>query len=230
MDEYWVKLHSGMLFNNVWKFYPNAWRVFECLLLLCYPKDGSWSGGRKQLAKICNLNENTVYRGMLRLQKEGMLRVEPNNKYTVFYICKWNEYQVKANNNVTTTEQQRNNNVTTTEHSINMKELDKEIEKDTTRAHTTEFDSFWNEYPSKKGKKEALRAWQRSKDKPTIESVVASIQRQKQSAQWRRGFVPNPATWINQGRWDDEDETPLHTYKPEELDFRTAAEKARSKA
>ena len=64
---------------------------------------------------------------------------------------------------------------------------------------------FWSEYPSKKAKLEALRAWRKTADiRPDTEQLIAAIAAQKNSDQWMRGYVPNPATWLNQGRWDDE--------------------------
>jgi hypothetical protein len=70
------------------------------------------------------------------------------------------------------------------------------------------FDVFWQEYPKKIGKGEARKSWNRIK--PTMalfEKILTSVQLAKQSGQWRRDggrFIPNPATWLNQGRWDDE--------------------------
>ncbi len=69
------------------------------------------------------------------------------------------------------------------------------------------FESFWSAYPKKIGKKDALKSWEKSKDKPPIESILKAIEKQKESEQWKREggqFIPNPATWINQGRWMDE--------------------------
>jgi hypothetical protein len=73
------------------------------------------------------------------------------------------------------------------------------------------FDTFWKVYPKKVGKRDALRAWQRAKDKPPIEAIVQKIEECKRSEQWRKDngqFIPNPATWLNQGRWEDEIQSP----------------------
>jgi hypothetical protein len=69
------------------------------------------------------------------------------------------------------------------------------------------FESFWKAYPKKIGKKDAEKSWTKAKDKPPIESILKAIENQKKSEQWNKDsgqFIPNPATWINQGRWDDE--------------------------
>lgn len=72
--------------------------------------------------------------------------------------------------------------------------------------YTVDFLNFWNAYPKKAGKKAAWQSWIKSKDKPSIESILSCIEKQKSSIQWNKDngqFIPNPSTWINQGRWDD---------------------------
>jgi len=70
----------------------------------------------------------------------------------------------------------------------------------------TDFDAFWTAYPRKTGKKAALKSWRTAKDKPGIATILAAVEAQKGSEQWRKDggqYIPNPATWLNQGRWDD---------------------------
>lgn len=69
-----------------------------------------------------------------------------------------------------------------------------------------EFDQFWRAYPRKTAKKAAFRAWKKAIDKPSIDVVIASVERQKASDQWiKEGgqYIPHPATWLNGGRWED---------------------------
>lgn len=68
------------------------------------------------------------------------------------------------------------------------------------------FETFWEAYPKKTGRKAAIKAWVAAKDKPDVDRIVSVVQREKQSAQWKKDggqFIPHPATWLNQGRWDD---------------------------
>jgi len=67
------------------------------------------------------------------------------------------------------------------------------------------FDAFWSSYPRKVGKAAARKAWQRAK--PPLDACLTALSWQTGSEQWRRdngAYVPHPATWINQGRWEDE--------------------------
>lgn len=64
------------------------------------------------------------------------------------------------------------------------------------------FLEFWALYPRKVGKADARRAWKRKR--PPITKVRAALEWQRRSLQWQQGFIPNPSTYVNQGRWDDE--------------------------
>lgn len=69
------------------------------------------------------------------------------------------------------------------------------------------FDRFWAAYPLKQGKGAARKAFQKARKKAPLETMLSAIEHQKQSAQWRRDggqYIPQPATWLNQERWDDE--------------------------
>jgi hypothetical protein len=81
----------------------------------------------------------------------------------------------------------------------------------------TDWERFWHAYPLKVGKKDAQRAWDRAKDKPPIENILEAIRRAQRSKRWVEGFVPNPATWLNQGRWDDELPLAVEPPKPKAL-------------
>lgn len=73
------------------------------------------------------------------------------------------------------------------------------------------FDDFWAVYPRKVGKDAARRAWEKRRiSAETAATIIAALAWQKQQDAWLRDggrFIPNPATWINQGRWQDEPTT-----------------------
>ena len=71
----------------------------------------------------------------------------------------------------------------------------------------SEFEQFWSCYPKKVGKIAAKKAWDKAKNRPAIDVILASLERAKASEQWQREpprFIPNPTTWLNEGRWDDQ--------------------------
>lgn len=76
------------------------------------------------------------------------------------------------------------------------------------KTYTDEFLAFYNSYPKRIGRDAAWKAWQKCNgNRPSIESILKTLSQQKQTEQWTKDggqFIPNPATWLNQGRWADE--------------------------
>jgi uncharacterized protein YdaU (DUF1376 family) len=71
--------------------------------------------------------------------------------------------------------------------------------------HTARFARFWEAYPSKVGRKAAEARFRALKvSDPLLEIMLAAIDAQRRTRRWREGYIPNPATWLHQGRWDDE--------------------------
>jgi hypothetical protein len=69
----------------------------------------------------------------------------------------------------------------------------------------TDWAWFWDEYPRKVAKLDAMKAWQQTeKVRPPIEELVAAIERQCRAWQDKQ-FIPYPATWLRRGQWADED-------------------------
>jgi len=70
------------------------------------------------------------------------------------------------------------------------------------------FDRFWESYPRKVGIGVCRRLWSRLKpDEVLVARMLAAIDEQKRSEQWGKDhgqFIPLPATWLGQARWEDE--------------------------
>ncbi len=96
------------------------------------------------------------------------------------------------------------------------KENEKGNEKENEKEHIgadrppedVDFGRFWAKYPKKVGKQAAKKAFHRVN--LPVETLLSAIERQKGSIQWSKEngqFIPNPATWLAQGRWEDELQT-----------------------
>lgn len=76
--------------------------------------------------------------------------------------------------------------------------------------HEQRFNRFWSAYPRRTGKDAAHRWWTKNKpDDGLLAEMLAAIEAQRASSQWLKDggqFIPNPATWLNQGRWKDDPE------------------------
>lgn len=88
---------------------------------------------------------------------------------------------------------------------INNKVKEKENNKE--KKNDVGFDRFWSVYPNKKGKGAARTAFAKAIAKGvSVEDLITAVERQKHSRQWTRDngdYIPHPATWLNQERWED---------------------------
>jgi hypothetical protein len=70
------------------------------------------------------------------------------------------------------------------------------------------FGDFWQSYPRKVAKPQAIKAWKALKlNTSAVGALMAGLQRAKQSDQWQRDdgkFIPYPASYLNGRRWEDE--------------------------
>lgn len=85
------------------------------------------------------------------------------------------------------------------------------------------FDEFWKAYPRKSNKGGARKAWKKlSPDKELFAKIMAALEIAKKCEQWtkdRGQFIPYPATWLNQERWDDDYGSSLVTPGAAQDDF-----------
>lgn len=68
------------------------------------------------------------------------------------------------------------------------------------------FNEFWSTYPKKVGKPAAEKAFRAAKLNGHLPEVLADVQAKSKSIAWTKDggqFVPNPATYLNQRRWED---------------------------
>lgn len=80
--------------------------------------------------------------------------------------------------------------------------------KNADNGNNESFDRFWSEYPRKVSKKKAQDSWRRINPSPELaEKIIEAVKKVKQTAQWKKDggqFIPHPATYLNQERWNDE--------------------------
>lgn len=72
------------------------------------------------------------------------------------------------------------------------------------------FDAWWDRYPRKRGKAAALKSYKRAAKTAGYDALDAGL---TASLHMWRGkdpeYLPYPATWLNQGRWEDQPDTPV---------------------
>ena len=69
------------------------------------------------------------------------------------------------------------------------------------------FDTFWREYPKKKSKGTALKAFNKALKRTDFDTIMEALRMLKGSNEWTKDggqYVPYPATWLNADGWNDE--------------------------
>lgn len=96
----------------------------------------------------------------------------------------------------------------------------KQKRKQNKNIYIGDFDSFWSAYPRKDGKAKAKEAFIKlAPNDELFKTMMNAIERQKKGDQWiKEGgkFIPYPATWLNQKRWEDE----VKTYPSEKANIK----------
>lgn len=68
-----------------------------------------------------------------------------------------------------------------------------------------EFDTWYQSYPRKKGKGQAMKAYKSARKKVSAETLLTALAAQSETLMARGAdYCPYPATWLNQERWLDE--------------------------
>ena len=72
----------------------------------------------------------------------------------------------------------------------------------------TLFEEFWKAYPKKIGKGYAFDCFKKIRvSRSLLDTMLEAIAKQKKSDMWKRDkgqYIPNPSTWLNQKRWEDD--------------------------
>jgi len=109
-------------------------------------------------------------------------------------------------------EQKQDITKTVTEKPNSVTEMTQSKVKESKDIYTSNFLKFWTTYPKKVGKGAAFKAYQKIKQpRPSLSTIIQSVESHQKTDQWKNAqFIPNPATWINERRWEDELSTPIN--------------------
>ena len=87
--------------------------------------------------------------------------------------------------------------------------------------YTEDFEEFWRLYPLQKAKGAAFDSWRKKLDQADRKVCLEHLpERIRTDVQWLEGkFVPLPASFLNQRRWEDNyRKVPLYTVPAEKQD------------
>ena len=168
--------------------------------------------GRNRLAEETGLSPQNIRTCLQHLVNCGFLTIESTNVCSIITINKYNEYQIQQPDIQPTI--QPTINQPSTNHQPLQNKGNKEIHNTPLppkgEPYSKSFISFWGLYPKKIGKDVAYKAWKKigSRNGVTPNQIISSLKAQIDSDHFRgtdgQQYVPNPSTWLNQGRWQDE--------------------------
>lgn len=163
--------------------------------------------GRSQLtlAKRWRWSRKKVKRYLNELENDGDVTQQTthqnSNVTTVITILRYNYWQGEGAPNDTpkgTAEEHQKNTKGYTNNNGNKEK------KDNNDIYTKTFLRFFDAYPKKVEKKKAFIVWQRKGLKIKTDEIVQFVERARVSRQWQDGYVPNPSTFLNGERWNDD--------------------------
>ena len=175
------------------------------------------------LEPLCEEERGRLFTALLQYGKTGELAELSGNEKFLFPMfkgridrfyksyqetCERNKNNIKKRYTKSTTVyggSERTRSLPSEEEEEEETETKSESESNPNTSRASAFDVFWAAYPKKTGKEAARKSFARAK--ADIGTMLSALEVQKQSEQWTKNngqFIPNPTTWLNQGRWEDE--------------------------
>ena len=167
----------------------------------------------REVSKTCDIEQTKVLRILRLFEKCNIIATRTDGRKTLVSIG----LSGNIENDIATKVQQKCNKL---EEKQDEKEKSSKREKEEIKEEYKNkeppispprdyFYEFWRAYPKKVGKSYAKKCFLRLKvGEELLEKMLKTLEWQAKSDRWREKggvYIPNPSTWLNQGRWDDEE-------------------------
>lgn len=176
--------------------------------------DGMCWPGYGFISKRTGLHRTTVIKSIQKLEKNGFLTIEHragngcsiSNLYTL-HLDGGSTARLSSSSKPlpSSVELPPPSHSTTRGDSAELPKplYNHQLEPSKNQCWSNDFDRFWEVYPKKIAKKPARAIWQ--KIKPDAGVLIADVkERSARDSKWLDGYIPNPTTYLNQERWNDE--------------------------
>jgi len=228
-----IVIHRKMLDWGWYEDVP-VFKLFLHCLLRANHDDREWKGikikrgqfytSRKILAQETGLEEQPTRTALTKLKATGEITIQSTKLGSLITVVNYSKYQNKeeqatkqATKQATNEQPTKSKKLTNEQPIMNndnniYNKRDKEIKINAQKnAHDhlrKSFDIFWSEYPRKASKKRAFESWLKIRpDEDLAQTIIEAVTAHSQTDQWKRDggqYIPHPATWLNQRRWEDE--------------------------
>ena len=188
---------------------------------------GCYSITKKQIAYEMGYNVETIEKLLIRMENNlKVIKYDDTTKEIL--ILNWHKYNWTLSPKLQSYIKKELTNVKSAEFKQILKNLieyiygidtvgiqeEKEEEQEKEKKQEEEqikeerFNIFWNKYPKKASKANAKKAFFKANFNDVVFSeMLNSIEKFKKTKEWKKDkgqFIPYPATWLNQRRWEDE--------------------------
>lgn len=181
------------------------------LLVRLLSRPDNWETNSEILAREFNCGREQMRSVLGELRDIGYMRLVKTQDSKGHWSSKWVVFEEPDCEQPSTQQPEPGNRVpgqpdaiTKTDYKEPIPNLQQKLKPD----YSGLFDIFWKAYPSKVGKDAARKAFAKRKfDEKTFAQVLQALELHKVSERWTKDngqYIPNPATWLNQGRWEDE--------------------------
>lgn len=227
-----IQLHSSDLIHLMKTCKPTTINVFLALHIRANRKAGNTCfPSLSTIADDANVSRRTVVNAIEELESVGLVTVEKrmddagDQTSNLYWLHRKSESAQGSAGSAPQVVQDLHQGVVQNLHpnhmnSFNTDEIELNSSDDenntndgaetparTSNTARDRFDAWYATYPRKVGKQAALASFMRHATSVPLDTLLRAVERQKKSSQWQKDggqFIPNPSTWLNQGRWDDE--------------------------
>ena len=168
---------------------------------------GAWPS-ISTLARYANASERSVKRDIQELMDLGELKVELQNAPTN-HQYKTNLYWITIGSGVTDSTSGVTAQVSRGDSSgksgvtpVGTQNIIRTIKEPSLETSNDSFEKFWNYYPKKVAKADALKAWKQATKKKTADELIALAKAYSESKLPEVTYIPYPASWLNKGLYE----------------------------
>jgi len=164
--------------------------------------------------KNIGLTERRYRTAKSDIQKFGLASFKATNRGTIAKLTDSRVYNInedesdepsdrQATSQATGKRQAGDEQATTNKKLNNIKKTkkNKEIEE----LELSQFETFWIAYAYKKSKPTALKSFSKALEVTSLEVILAAVTKYTKTRGKVSKYWKHPATWLNQGCWDDDD-------------------------
>lgn len=229
VNDGYIKLYRRMM---KWGWYtdtPTKCVFLHLLFLACYEpcfyknvhlEPGQAVSSIRQIATDTGLTVKQVRTALNHLKETQEVAQSASGKFSVFTVNNYADYQCTGTDEGKQRAQKGHSEGTLSNIKKNKEVKNTPYTPQGGDAVSPSFDRFWAAYPKKVGKADARKKFEKLvPDEPTLSAILSSLDYLKTTDQWQRDngkYIPNPSTWLNQKRWQDEASQPPATVRSTE--------------